>query len=100
MGMMCVDIIYIDDDEILYRIINDDGNHNMDQFTIDRYEWDNSQHHAFRRVKHAPPPVERSVILNRDMIGKRGAGGTKRRRQRKSKKTIKKRRKQSRYSRA
>lgn len=103
--MMCVHIIIINDlgpndIQIVYRIFDDDGNHNMETLTIDRDEWDDSQLRAFRRRKQPLPPVERSVIPSRPMIGKRGAGRTKRRRQKKSKKTRKKRRKQSRYSRA
>jgi len=102
--MMCVHILFINDFgpndfgpndfgpndiQIVYRIINDDGNHNMETLTIDRDEWVASQLRAFRRVKQALQPVERSVIPGRSMIGKRGAGRTKRRRQKKSKKTRK-----------
>jgi hypothetical protein len=92
--MMCVHILFINDFgpndiQIVYRIFDDDGNHNMETLTIDRDEWVASQLRAFRRVKQALQPVERSVIPGRSMIGKRGAGRTKRRRQKKSKKTRK-----------
>lgn len=92
--MICVHIIIINDFgpndiQLVYRIFDDDGNHDTVMLTIDRDEWYDSQLRAFRRRKQPLPPVERSVIPSRSMIGKRGAGRTKRRRQKKSKKTRK-----------